>query len=355
MAELRIEGLTKRFDGNSILDGIDLQVESGALLAILGASGGGKTTLLRLIAGFERPDAGMIKIEGVVVESPRTHTLPEQRRIGYLTQEGALFPHLTVEQNIGFGLQKRADRAARITRMMELVGLPALYARRFPHQLSGGEQQRTALARALAPEPRLVLLDEPFSAIDAALRREIRRSVLEVLKAVGATAVLVTHDQDEALSMGDRVAVLRGGRIAQHDRPASLYRNPVDLAMGQFVGESVLLDGEAHGGRIHCPLGVLTSTQRIDGPVQVLLRPEQIRLVAHATPGSVAADISGIQYFGSDVLVELRLADATPIAARMFSHELPQIQGRVGVMIVGAVCAFPSSKPAVRLVQQLAG
>lgn len=355
MAELHIEGLTKRFDGIPILEGIDLLVESGALLAILGMSGGGKTTLLRLIAGFERPDRGTITIDGVVVDSADTHMRPEQRRIGYLTQEGGLFPHMTVEQNIGFGLQKQADRTARIAHMMELVGLPALYARRFPHQLSGGEQQRTALARALAPEPRLILLDEPFSAIDAALRREIRRSVLDILKAVGATAMLVTHDQDEALSMGDRVAVLRGGRIAQHDRPSELYRNPVDLAMGQFVGESVLLDGQAHGGRIQSPLGILSCTQRIDGPVRVLLRPEQVRLVPTATPGSVAADITGIQYFGSDVLVALRLADATPIAARIFSHDLLQSQGRVGVMVVGTVSAFATSKTARHLAQQLAG
>ncbi len=207
MAEIRIEGLSKAFGERSVLRGVDLDVSSGRLVAILGASGSGKTTLLRLLCGFERADDGRIALNRQLVCAPGLHVPPERRRIGYVAQEGALFPHLSVAQNILFGLPRPARRSrdgGRAEALLELVGLPASYGNRPPHELSGGEQQRVALARALAPDPQLVLLDEPFSSLDAALRIGTRQAVAAALEAAGTTALLVTHDQSEALSMGHR-------------------------------------------------------------------------------------------------------------------------------------------------------
>ena len=244
MARLSVTQLTKTFDGKPVLRGVDLDVSAGSLVAVLGSSGSGKTTLLRLICGFERADSGAIEIDGQVVSGAGVHAPPERRRIGYVAQEGSLFPHLTVFDNVAFGLSRseRRDRA-RIEALLASVGLPAAYAGRAPHQLSGGEQQRVALARALAPAPKLVLLDEPFSSLDAALRVETRQAVAAALAASGATALLVTHDQSEALAMGAEVAVLRGGVVAQIATPEMLYRQPVDVAMARFVGEAVILRG----------------------------------------------------------------------------------------------------------------
>jgi iron(III) transport system ATP-binding protein len=342
MARIVLEGVTKRFGGDVVLDHARLTIESGELLAILGASGSGKTTLLRLIAGFERPDDGSIGIDGMMVAAPGVHIPPERRRIGYLAQEGALFPHLSVAANIGFGLG-RGDHAARIAELLDMVGLPAGFASRNPHQLSGGEQQRVALARALATSPRLVLLDEPFSALDAARRHDVRQTVARALKHAGATAILVTHDQAEALSMGDRVAVLRDGVIVQHAAPAVLYHHPVDAGLARFVGEAVLLDGVADGVRVSCALGTLGLASPLRGPVRLMIRPEQIALVAAGTAGSVPARIGPVQYFGHDALVELRLdgSAAPTVFARVFSHDLPAQGATTGLAVTGKVAAFP--------------
>ena len=251
MAALQVQGVRKAFDRQPVLQGVDLAVGAGRLVAILGRSGSGKTTLLRLICGFERVDAGEIAIDGQRVSTPALRLPPEQRRIGYVAQEGALFPHLTVAANVLFGLPRAARRERhRAEALLEMVGLPAAYAARWPHELSGGEQQRVALARALAPAPRLVLLDEPFSSLDAALRVETREAVAAALRQAGATALLVTHDQAEALSLGQEVAVLRAGRVVQMATPEVLYRQPADAELARFVGEAVLLPGVADGGQV---------------------------------------------------------------------------------------------------------
>jgi iron(III) transport system ATP-binding protein len=348
MAEVRIAELTKSFGGAPILRGIDLVVRSGALVAILGASGSGKTTLLRLISGFERADSGTIEIDGQLVSGPGVHRPPERRRIGYVAQEGALFPHLSVADNVLFGLARPHRRnPIRAETLLEQVGLPASYANRAPHQLSGGEQQRVALARALAPGPKLILLDEPFSSLDAALRIETRQAVASALAAAGATALLVTHDQSEALSMGSEVAVLRDGLLAQVAAPEELYRRPVDAALAQFVGEAALLPGMVSRGVATCALGRLPlAVPTSDGPVEVMVRPEQIRFDSQSNLDAVPAQVLAVTFFGHDasVLVELD-AGARKVTMRVSGHAAPSPGAEAWLRVEGVVMAYPPPQP----------
>jgi iron(III) transport system ATP-binding protein len=247
MRQVAVTGLHKAFGTQPVLTGVDLEVPAGSLTAILGPSGSGKTTLLWMLAGFERADAGTITIGDATVDGPGVHVAAERRRIGYVPQEGSLFPHLTVEANVGFGLPARERRGGKVTGILQTVGLGGL-GRRYPHQLSGGQQQRVALARALAIEPAVVLLDEPFASLDAHLRASVRADVQEIFRRAGITAVLVTHDQDEALSMADRVAALRDGKIAQCAAPEDLYSRPVDAALAGFIGAANLLEGVIDDG-----------------------------------------------------------------------------------------------------------
>lgn len=277
---LRTLALTKRFADVVAVDEVDLDVREGEFLAVLGPSGCGKTTLLRLVAGFERPDAGGIEIGGRVVAGPRSNTPPEQRRVGMVFQESALFPHLDAAGNIGFGLAHRG-RDERVAEMVALVGLAGLQ-RRMPHELSGGQQQRVALARALAPDPALILLDEPFSSLDATLRSQLRLEVREILRSAGATVLFVTHDQDEALEISDRVAVMRAGRIEQVSTPDDLYLRPVNRFVAGFVGDANLLPGEVRHGEVQTLVGRFRAG---DGSLaegaraEVLLRPEQLHML----------------------------------------------------------------------------
>jgi len=345
MAELRIQGLSKHFGAHTVLRGIDLTVDSGNLVAILGPSGSGKTTLLRLLCGFERADGGSIALNGRIVSSAAEHVPPEQRRIGYVPQEGALFPHLSVAENIVFGLPRQERRARhRVQELLELVGLSADYANRPPQQLSGGQQQRVALARALAPSPALVLLDEPFSALDAALRAETREAVADALSAAGATAVLVTHDQSEALSMGHQVAVLWEGRLVQVASPEQLYRQPANPELARFIGDAVLLPGVAGNGQVQCALGTLALMGGMpQGSVQVLLRPEQIRLLPlSGADGEARAQVLEVIFYGHDACVRLRTGGATPVelTARVPGHSSPAPGQEVVLAIEGCVAAF---------------
>jgi iron(III) transport system ATP-binding protein len=366
MSELRILGLQKAFDGHPVLHGIDLAVERGTLLALLGPSGSGKTTLLRVLCGFERADAGSIEIDGRRVAGGALHVPSEQRRIGYVPQEGALFPHLSVAENIVFGLPRAQRRAHhRVAELLELVGLPASFATRAPQQLSGGQQQRVALARALAPAPTLVMLDEPFSSLDAALRLETRQAVTSALAAAGATAVLVTHDQSEALSLGDEVAVLWQGRLIQSATPETLYRRPVTRELASFVGEAVLLAGIAARGRVRCALGDLPlGASGGEGAVDVMVRPEQIcvwRAHEQAPDGIAAFDavVEQVVFQGQDASVTLRLttgengatgagiagaADAAhpaAVRARVPGYRTPQPGERVRLAVDGDVVGYP--------------
>lgn len=304
MSGLHVRGITKRFGSIVALNNADLDVPVGTLMAVLGPSGCGKTTLLRMIAGFERPDAGSVAVGGHTLVDHRTFVAPEKRRLGLVPQEGALFPHLSVARNIAFGLP-RGESAARVAELLDLVGLPGI-GTRMPHELSGGQQQRVALARALAPRPEVVLLDEPFAALDAGMRAEVRAEVRSVLRAAGATAVLVTHDQEEALSTADRVAVMAKGRVAQTAAPEDLYQQPVDLATARFLGDSIELPATAASGVATTVLGAAPIRGiASDGSGIALIRPEQLRMSDHG----VAAAVTGITFYGHDALVEVELVD----------------------------------------------
>jgi iron(III) transport system ATP-binding protein len=352
MSTLRIAGVSKAFDGHPVLHDVHLTVKSGSLLALLGPSGSGKTTLLRLLCGFERADAGSIEIGGRRVADDTLHLPAEQRQIGYVPQEGALFPHLSVADNIVFGLPRAQRRTRhRVSELLELVGLPESCADRAPQQLSGGQQQRVALARALAPAPGLVMLDEPFSSLDAALRVETRAAVARALAAAGATAVLVTHDQAEALSLGHEVAVLLNGRLVQTAAPQTLYRRPVTRELAAFVGEAVLLPGRVSAGFAHCALGALPLAENIPattGDVDVMLRPEQIDVLPHDAmrPGALDARVRDVTFQGQDAALTLDLqldpAQApTPIRARVPGFRTPQPGERVRVAVGGEVSVYP--------------
>jgi iron(III) transport system ATP-binding protein len=344
MARLFVNRLSKAFAGTPVLRCIDLEVAPGSLVAVLGASGSGKTTLLRLLSGFERPDSGAIEIDGQVISGAGVHVSPEKRRIGYVAQEGALFPHLSVADNVAFGLP-RSERSgrAKVEALLANVGLPASYAGRAPHQLSGGEQQRVALARALAPAPKLVLMDEPFSSLDAALRVETRQAVSAALAASDATALLVTHDQSEALAMGVEVAVLRGGVFAQIAAPEILYRQPVDIAMARFVGEAVILPGTVRGGVAICALGRLPVTHAaVDGPASVMVRPEQIRFLSKINADAPRAKVTGITFYGHDASVLLELeACAQRVVSLVPGYRAPMAGEEVHLSVEGPVTAYP--------------
>jgi iron(III) transport system ATP-binding protein len=315
-----VAGIEKRFGAVDVLHDVSLDVEAGAIVALLGPSGCGKTTLLRIVAGLERPDAGTVRLADRLVAGDGAWVPPEKRRVGMVFQDWALFPHMTVERNVGYGIAKRdADRAGRIAEALELVGLTGL-GDRMPGTLSGGQQQRVALARALAPRPSVLLLDEPFSNLDTTLRVQVRGEVHALLTELGVTSVFVTHDQDEAFVLGDHVAVMTGGRIVQAAPPAELYARPASPWVASFVGDANLVAGSAAGDRADTPVGTVPLASEVTGSVQVLVRPEALRLAA-----GDGATVELTEYYGHDTLyvvrtdggVQLRVrAGAAPVAAR---------------------------------------
>jgi iron(III) transport system ATP-binding protein len=326
-----------------VLRGLDLEVPAGALLAVLGGSGSGKTTLLRAVAGFHPVVAGTVHLTGRLVAQAgngRVVDVPaERRRVGLVPQDGALFGHLTVAGNVGFGLDRAARRGRRVAEVLDLVGM-AGFERRMPAELSGGQQQRVALARALAPEPALVLLDEPFTSLDAGLRAEVREQVRAALRAAGATAVLVTHDQQEALGAADVVAVLRDGRVVQAAPPRTLYAEPADLGVGTFVGEAVVLPATARGGRAETALGALPVVGH-DGEGRVLLRPEQ--LVLGPPDDGAIATVAEVVFHGHDTTVLVALGGTGPVLRCRTADSGPLAVGEwVGVSVRGAARFYPA-------------
>jgi iron(III) transport system ATP-binding protein len=336
---IELSGVIRRYDRTiAAVDDLDLQVPRGAVLALLGPSGCGKTTTLRLIAGLEVPDGGSIVIAGGLVAGTGSWVPPEERGVGLVFQDGALFPHMTVAQNIAFGLrtQARADRERRVAEMLVTVGLMGLGGR-YPHQLSGGQQQRVALARALAPEPPILLLDEPFANLDAALRRELRIEVARIVRALGTTTIFVTHDQEEALSVADLVAVMERGRVAQIDIPQRVYTRPASQSIAAFVGEANFLPALAHGMRADSALGALDLVGPIDGPALVLIRPEQLVVTPHQHG---AGQITQIIYYGHDQLVHVQLTDGAQLLARMRPGEQLTVGMRVEVLVRGLLVGY---------------
>ncbi|MBL8134827.1 MAG: ABC transporter ATP-binding protein [Anaerolineae bacterium] len=332
--------LTKTFADAPVLRGVDLAVPPGAVVALLGPSGCGKTTTLRLIAGFDFPDSGDIVINGRRVAGAGVQIAAENRRVGMVFQEYALFPHRSVLDNVAFGLGGSArERRAQAAALLERIGLAGV-GDRMPHGLSGGQQQRVALARALAPKPELLLLDEPFSNLDAGLRAQVRAEVRAILSHAGITSIFVTHDQEEALSFADSVAVMLEGRVAQFGTPSTIYRMPVSRDVAAFVGEANFLPGEAHGGVVHCALGELRLGAPLNGAVDVLIRPEMIDLRPQADGAAV---ILWREYYGYAQRVGLKLADGAALTARVSASWEGAVGEKVAVTILGTACAFPRS------------
>jgi len=332
-----VTGLEKSFGSNRAVAGVDLELAEGELVSVLGPSGCGKTTLLRCLAGFEAPDAGSIVVGEETVAGPGVWVPPERRRIGMVFQDYALFPHLCVEDNVAFGLarQDRQERERATRSTLELVGLQHK-AGSYPHELSGGERQRVALARALAPEPAVVLLDEPFSSLDATLRADLRREVALILREADATALLVTHDQEEALTLGDRLAVMRDGVLVQEGPPAEVYARPTQRWTAQFVGEVNVLSGVADGATVHTELGRLTLPAPASGPVHVALRPEQLRMVSDREAN---AEVVDRDFRGHDVLYRLRYESGLTLLVQLPSLELHAVGARVFVGPVASAVA----------------
>jgi iron(III) transport system ATP-binding protein len=291
---IAIDHVVKRFDGPDVLRSVSLDVRPLEMVALLGPSGCGKTTLLRSIAGLERIDDGRISIDGTVVSARGIHVRPEDRRIGMVFQDWALFPHLSVGANVGYGLGREERRSGRVEEALELVGLGGL-GDRSPSTLSGGQQQRVALARALAPRPQALLLDEPFSNLDTSLRIQVRTEVHRLLTELGVTTVFVTHDQEEAFVLGDRVAVMNGGVIEQHDTPAAIYETPATRWVADFVGEANLLEGDAHGDHATTRVGPVPLDTPRHGRVEIVVRPEHLVL----EPGDHAT-VELVEYYGHD-------------------------------------------------------
>lgn len=325
--------VSKRFGEAQALRSFELETSGSMVLSLLGPSGCGKTTALRVIAGFERPDSGTVIIGDQVVADATTFVPPDHRRVGMVFQDYALFPHMTVAANVGYGADDRQVAGA-----LDLVGLER-HGERMPHELSGGEQQRVALARALAPEPTALLLDEPFSNLDASLRDRMRRDVRSILKDAGATTIFVTHDQEDALAMADVVAVMRDGHVLQTATPVDLYRSPVSPWVAGFVGESDVFSGTAGIGSVETALGTFPHASTLRGPVQVMVRPEWV----HPEPAiDGAATIVEQQFFGHDQLLVLEMQDGVRLRSRIGHVQRLSVGDRVDLGIDELVL-FPAN------------
>jgi iron(III) transport system ATP-binding protein len=345
MSRLLVSGLWKGYGEQPVLRGVDLEVPAGSLTSVLGLSGCGKTTLLRAIAGFERAEQGRIDLGGETLDDGRTYLPPEDRRIGYVPQEGALFPHLNVAGHVGFGLTRAERRGETVAAMLEMVGISRL-AKRLPHELSGGEQQRVALARALARRPQALLLDEPFSSLDATLRSRVREEVHSLLREHGVTTVLVTHDQEEALSLADSVAVLRDGRIVQQGPPAELYEQPADEPLARFLGAVNVLHASFSGAGAETPLGTLALRSPVSANGTsglVMLRPEQldVRAVGDGEQGQgIGGRVEQCRYYGHDAILQIRAEQngaGELLLARVHGERALPVGTRVQVLAHGPV------------------
>jgi iron(III) transport system ATP-binding protein len=333
---LELENVVRRFGARSAVNGLSMRLAKGSIGCLLGPSGCGKTTALRCIAGFEPVDAGVIRAHGRVLASPDFHAAPETRQIGMVFQDYALFPHLTVVDNVAFGLHRmdRGKRSRRAEEILETVGL-AEYRSQFPHQLSGGQQQRVALARALAPEPEIVLLDEPFSSLDVELRERLGLEVRSVLKKLNTTALLVTHDQQEAFAVADLVGVMKDGQLEQWDSPYQLYHRPATRFVADFIGQGVFIPGEVvAAGSVRTELGIMrangSGNWQTGSHVDLLLRPDD---VIHDDGSSLRAEVCQRAFRGAEFLYTLRLASGVQLLSLVPSHHDHAVGERIGIRI----------------------
>jgi iron(III) transport system ATP-binding protein len=325
---LEIREVTVRYGLTVAVDRASLEVPQGGITALLGPSGCGKTSLLRAVAGFAELAGGAVVLAGRTVAGDGRWVPPERRQLGMVFQEGALFPHLTVRDNVHFGLREHPRPEARCREVLALVGLEELSGR-YPDELSGGQQQRVALARALAPAPGLVLLDEPFANLDATLRGRLREEVRAILQRAGATAVLVTHDQEEALSVADRVAVMARGRVLQVGPPEEVYHHPATLEVARFVGDGQLLPCRVEKGRLHCRFGT-AATDADDGPGLVLVRPEDLCPQPDSHCEGILGVLCGRRFFGHDLLDEVALEGSEErVQVRSLASAVPPVGTRV--------------------------
>jgi iron(III) transport system ATP-binding protein len=340
---LSCRSLTRSFGDVLAVDGVELEVTRGSLTALLGPSGCGKSTVLRLVAGLIAPDSGEIVLDGRLVAGSGVDVPPERRGVGMVFQDHALFPHLDVDANVAFGLTGPAAASrARVDEVLALVGLAGLGSRR-PSELSGGQAQRVALARALAPRPSLLLLDEPFSSLDAALRESVREEVRAILREAGQTALFVTHDQEEALSLADRVAVMHAGRIHQVAPPRELYVAPATRFVAGFVGDADVLPGRRAGAfLIDTPIGRLATRASLEGEAhEVVLRPEQVRLRPDA---DATSRVDAVAFLGHDQLVRVRLEDGRVVRSRRPPEADLERGQPVAVSVDGTVLSFSTSE-----------
>lgn len=357
---LQLSGISKSFGTLPVLDDVTIDVERGSRLAIVGASGSGKSTMLRIIAGFERPTAGEVRLDDRVLASPTAMISAHRRGIGYVAQDGALFPHLTVRGNIAFALRRGPRRAARVREVLDLVSLDPELLERFPHQLSGGQQQRVALARALAPNPQVILLDEPFSALDTGLRVQTRAAMVAALERSGVTTILVTHDQDEALSFGQQIAVIADGRLVQAGAPSHVFDRPASASIAEFLGSAIFVPAERHSDSFaRCRLGSLRVRCDFSNgtePACAMLRPSQVRLDAaphgDERAGASIATVTAVRQAGSEVEVTLSGHASEPYS---LTHRLPSYEAdtytvgsEVTVRIDGGVVLYPAETDAPR-------
>ncbi|NCG41465.1 MAG: ATP-binding cassette domain-containing protein [Actinobacteria bacterium] len=307
ISEIHLLDVCHRYNEKPVVSNFSVTVPEGHSLALLGPSGCGKTTLLRLIAGLAKPYSGAIKLGENVVASDDSWVAPEDRNVGLVFQDWALFPHLTVAKNVAFGLQRSASHKNQVQDMLDLVGLTG-YGHRLPSTLSGGQQQRVALARALAPQPKVLLLDEPFSNLDSGLRNQVRSEVAELLSELRITSVFVTHDQEEAFALGDHVGVMNSGTLEQIGKPEEIYMRPANPWVANIAGEASFIEGMAHGQSAETAIGRIELTAEHQGPVKILLRPEQLAI--DQREGTEGSRVERVEYRGSDYRIFLRL-DAT--------------------------------------------
>lgn len=340
---LSVQDVSKSFEGTTVIADCSLEVGWGEMVSLLGPSGCGKTTLLRIIAGLERADQGTIHIAGTQVAGNGIWVRPEDRNVGMVFQDWALFPHLDVARNVGYGVP-RAKRAAEVAKTLELVNLPGMQYR-MPETLSGGQQQRVALARALAPKPTALLLDEPFSNLDSALRREVRTEVRQLLQSTGMTAVFVTHDREEALVLGDRVAVMDAGRIVQIGSPAEVYQKPANPWAASFIGDVSMYPADADGTVAHADFGSIPLLEACHGPVEVAVRPEDVELRSDDS-GTATHTVEDFEFQGADSMVTVANPAGIRLLARVSGTQSFALGDRVSPVYLGSsAAAFPRSVP----------